>query len=124
MAELMLKKAKKCTECGVAYFTLDEEETTVCPNCQDRNYFNCIREYIDDEKPTVEELSSELHVPKLRIYRWIRDGRIQYIPGTGLTGIFCEECGAPIEFGCICVKCAKKARKKKKQQEHNKKAAV
>ncbi|MBE5900423.1 MAG: hypothetical protein E7280_00800 [Lachnospiraceae bacterium] len=122
MAELVLKKAKKCAECGVAYFTFDEE-SCVCPSCQERNYFGCIRQYIDDEKPTVEELCTELHVPKLHIYRWIRDGRIQYIPGSGLTGIFCEECARPIEFGCVCVKCAKKARDKKKE-ESKKKAAV
>lgn len=36
----------------------------------------------------------------------------------------CPECGIPIQFGCVCVKCAKKARKKKKEEESKKKAAV
>ncbi|SFQ05942.1 hypothetical protein SAMN02910358_00558 [Lachnospiraceae bacterium XBB1006] len=116
MPDLMQKIVKKCEECGVAYFTFDEEGS-VCPKCQDRNYFGCIRRYIDDEEPTVEELSTELRVPKIRIYRWIRDGRIQYIPGTGMTGIFCEECGIPIEFGSVCIKCAKNARKKKRKKK-------
>lgn len=104
-----------CCECGKMFIA--QGKTDVCPSCQERHYFNCIKKYIDDEKPTVEELSVELHVPTVRIYRWISDGRIQYIPGTGATGLFCEVCGKPISTGCLCVKCAKKRRQRKKKAD-------
>ncbi|MBE5907002.1 MAG: hypothetical protein E7277_09540 [Lachnospiraceae bacterium] len=100
-----------CRECGIMYTPMDK--SNVCPKCQEKNYFNCIREYIDEEKPTVDKLSDELRVPKVKIYRWIRDGRVQFIPGTGVTGIYCEICGIPITAGAMCIECAKREHKKR-----------
>jgi hypothetical protein len=82
-----------------------------CPDCQEENLFREVKEYIRANDVNEYDVCAEFHLPRSRVHRWIREGRIEYKDKrlNEIQGQYCVQCGVPISFGTLCPKCLKQA---------------
>ena len=93
-----------CQQCGRP---LSPEYTEdICPLCQEINLFNDVKEYIRDNDVNEVDVADHFGIPNRKVRQWIKDGRIQYKNAKdAITGVHCQICGKPLEFGNVCAEC-------------------
>lgn len=94
-----------CVRCKQAFAMTKEP---ICPECiaKEEQEFELVKEYLDDNRgATMEDISEATGVSIKRIQKFLKDGRLEGIEGSGLK---CRKCGVPITKGTYCQKCAKK----------------
>ena len=99
------REAKRCKQCGHA---LSESYTQeICPRCQEINLFAEVKDYIRENDVREMDVAEHFDIPIGQVRKWIREGRIQYRGENGktLSGVHCQICGKPIEFGTLCPEC-------------------
>ena len=105
-----------CPQCG-RMLSADVPRGELCEACKEMKLFDEVREYI--RKNDVNEFEVAIHfgIPRLKVKRWIKEGRIEYKEeGTRfLAAGHCEVCGNPIAFGTLCTRCKRKLDDQKKQ---------
>ncbi len=80
----------------------------ICPDCiqKEEEQFEEVKAFLDENRgATIEEIIEATEVPIKRIQKWLKDGRLEGIQGSGLK---CAKCGVPITKGKYCPSCAKK----------------
>lgn len=101
-------KYKYCEFCGR---TLPKHyEGTLCPTCQEAQFFRNVRDYIRANTVNEYEVAEHFHIPLRQIKEWIREGRIEYHEvntASTISGMHCQRCGAPVSFGTLCPNCLK-----------------
>lgn len=98
---------KNCARCGQLF--LYTGVRNICPDCvaEEEKEFELVKQYLwDHPKASLTEVSEGTGVKEERILRYLREGRISLADGSGIK-LKCEICGAEIEYGRICAKCAK-----------------
>lgn len=92
-----------------------DEKDGLCINCRDRSLFMDVRDYIRENDVNEFQVAEHFEIPLRVVKNWIKEGRIEYKEDvTGkhiIANIHCTNCGAPITFGTLCIKCLKKVNK-------------
>jgi predicted amidophosphoribosyltransferase len=104
---------KGCKRCGRMLPDTYEEE--YCPFCRETMLFDKVRDYVRSADVTEYQVASHFNIPVEKVRYWIKEGRIEYkddnVKGeggpSGITGMYCSRCGAPVTFGTLCTKCLK-----------------
>ena len=94
---------RNCRRCGKIFNYLCGEP--ICVNCKREldETFKKVKEYIWDHKNcSVQEVVEKCEVEEKQIQRWIREERLEFVSGIGIS---CEKCGASISSGRFCNKC-------------------
>ncbi|WP_078666084.1 MULTISPECIES: hypothetical protein [Carboxydocella] len=97
----MKMELKNCEECGKLFMSAGALR---CPECLDREeaIFSRIRDYVwEHPGVTVDDVVRELGVKPEKVLAYLREGRL------AIKGLTCQRCGAPINMGRICQRCAK-----------------
>lgn len=85
-----------------------DQESTLCPACQETMLFQEVKEYIRANDVTEYDVASHFNLPLQQVKQWIREGRIEYKDShLNTISMCCIKCGAPISFGQLCPKCLK-----------------
>ncbi len=80
----------------------------ICPDCiaKEEEQFEEVKAFLDENRgATIEEIVEGTEIPLKRIQKWLKDGRLEGIEGSGLK---CAKCGIPLTKGKYCDSCAKK----------------
>ncbi len=97
---------RACKGCG-KLFNYVGFGAAVCPDCKDaaEAKFQEVKEYIWNNKgANIPRVAEECDVSEQQIRDWIREERLEFAPGMGLT---CESCGKNISSGRLCDACKK-----------------
>ncbi|MBR4026122.1 MAG: hypothetical protein IKJ01_01005 [Lachnospiraceae bacterium] len=81
-----------------------------CPSCLEAQLFSHVKEFIRNSDVNEYQVAEHFGIPIRQVKNWIKDGRIEYTDkvATGvISGVYCQNCGAPISFGSLCPKCTK-----------------
>ena len=83
-----------------------EEESDLCPRCQESNEFREIRAYVREHDVNEFQLAEVFGIPLRKVKQWIREGRLEYreIEQT-IVNLHCQNCGKAIQFGSLCPEC-------------------
>lgn len=102
------EEQKTCKQCGRYLNDLYTEE--LCPACIEMNLFSKVKEYIRENDVKETDVAEHFQIPISKVRSWIREGRIQYRgqDGKSISGVHCQICGKPIDFGTLCPECHKK----------------
>ena len=102
----LFSEAPRCTQCG-RYLPEVYEEDDICPVCKEANLFAEVKDFIRENDVREMDVAEHFDIPVSKVRKWIREGRIQYKGEVGQTisGIHCQICGKPIEFGTLCPEC-------------------
>ncbi|NPV69699.1 MAG: MerR family transcriptional regulator [Firmicutes bacterium] len=95
---------RNCSECGRVFVDRGNE---LCPRCveEEDRQFEVVRRYVEAHaNASVDEVSEETKVPKERIVRFLRLGRLVQGSVSGFE-LRCDVCGSVIETGRVCRKC-------------------
>ncbi len=98
-------KITNCVRCKKTFAMIN---LPICPECvaEEENQFETIKEFLDENRgATIEEIIEATGVPMKRIQKFLKDGRLEGIEGSGLK---CSKCGVPVTKGKYCPSCAKK----------------
>ncbi len=98
-------KIVNCARCKKTFAMLNQP---ICPECiaEEEAQFEQIKVFLDENKgATMEEIIEATGVPIKRIQKFLKDGRLEGIEGSGLK---CSKCGVPVTKGKYCPNCAKK----------------
>ena len=82
----------------------------LCPVCRDlfEKKFQEVKAYIRETPGcSVAAVADAMDVSPNQIKQWIREERLQFSDAAS-SGIFCEQCNAPITGGRFCEACKKK----------------
>ena len=96
---------KNCERCGRLFSGVDP----VCPACleKDQEEFQRVRDYLREHPDAaVVEVSAATGVEVERLHRWARAGRLEFKQEDDEGSWRCQNCGAPIESGRLCSRCA------------------
>lgn len=80
-----------------------------CPACEEYILFGKVKEFIRNNDVTEYDVAEEFNLPLRKVKYWISEGRIEYKDehiNSKITGK-CQNCGVPIHFGTLCLKCLK-----------------
>lgn len=80
---------------------------SICPRCKqiEEEQFQKVKEYlIENPGAAMNVVSEETHVSVELIQSFLRQGRLQVVPGSPMM-IKCEKCGVSITTGKYCNKC-------------------
>ncbi len=96
---------KCCKQCGRYLADLYNKE--LCPTCIEMNLFSEVKDYIRSNDVRETDVAEHFNIPLRKVREWIRDGRIQYknTNNDKISGVHCQICGKPIEFGTYCPEC-------------------
>lgn len=96
---------KNCKQCGRRMHP--EYAKDICPECQELNLFGEVKEYIRNNDVNEADVAEHFGLPNRKVRAWIREGRIQYknTDGASVSQVYCQICGAPLDFGNLCAKC-------------------
>ena len=97
-------ETKNCPRCGKVFVKIREP---ICEPCvkEEEQIFEKVREYVK-ENPNlpIGEVAEACEVQPKRILQYIRDGRLEAVPG--MKGeVVCSKCGKPLLVGRMCEKC-------------------
>lgn len=98
---------KNCSACGKVFVKLNRN---ICPACMEKEEqeYEEVRKYLKDNPgASVEEITEATGVDEKKVFRWIREGRIDADLAIRGGEITCTRCGAVISFGSLCSKCSK-----------------
>jgi predicted amidophosphoribosyltransferase len=94
-----------CPKCGKTFNKLPNVK--ICRDCQDAEeaLFETVYQYLrDNPKTTVRVVAEETGVQERLILEWFRSGRLAaHAPDVHWE---CEKCGAEIDRGRLCKRCA------------------
>ena len=98
---------KNCAQCGRYLSMLYKED--ICPECKEINLFSEVKDYIRSNDVRESDVAEHFGIPIKKVRDWIREGRIQYkdCGNNAISGVHCQICGKPIEFGSVCSECKK-----------------
>ena len=104
-----------CKKCGYEVYSLSERG--LCPRCEKFELFGEVRDYIRANDVKENDVAEHFGIPVKMVKDWIKEGRIQYKEGTGLSTAarLCEICGKSITFGAVCFRCRKEAEEQEKE---------
>lgn len=96
---------KTCSQCG--RYLNDMYTKELCPVCIEMNLFSEVKEYIRENEVKEIDVAEHFGISVSKVKAWIREGRIQYKGegGKAISGVHCQICGKPIEFGTFCSEC-------------------
>ncbi|MGE5474522.1 MAG: MerR family transcriptional regulator [Ignavibacteriales bacterium] len=100
--------ACNCERCGKLVMS---EVSSICIDCieDEEREFDRIKEYLNENPfATVFQVSVSLNVSFKSIKRYLRENKLEIIERGNQKNEFlrCLKCGAPIQCGCYCTKCA------------------
>ena len=101
---------RNCPQCGRIYkFT----GRALCPKCvqEDEKEFELVKQYLREHPgASIAEISEETEIEEQKVISYLRDGRLQLVPGqTGIL-LHCERCDVQILSGRYCDRCLKDIR--------------
>lgn len=96
---------RTCPQCG--RYLNDTYQEELCPACIEINLFSEVKDYIRENDVRENDVAEHFNIPLGKVRGWIREGRIQYRgkDGKTLSGVHCQICGKPIDFGTLCAEC-------------------
>lgn len=101
---------RNCPECGKIYRYAGR---TLCPKCieEDEKDFLKVKDYLRQNRgASIVEISDETDVEETKVIAYLREGRLQLVPGqTGII-LHCERCNAQILSGRYCEACVKEVK--------------
>jgi len=117
-------EVRNCPECGKVFTYI---RTNLCPECQkkDDEDFRVVRAFIArNPGANVATVSEQTGISEKKIFRYIKEGRLEFGIGKASGPMACEVCGAPIPSGRLCKACSDKLASglKKSIMEENKRA--
>lgn len=107
MAMMDERECKQCKRMLAKSYTED-----ICPTCLEINLFSEVREFIRNHDVNEFDVAEKFQIPRSKVKGWIKEGRIEYKEGTGMTqlkDVYCVECGKPIISGRMCADCLRKS---------------
>lgn len=81
----------------------------ICPTCveSDEEDFKRVKEYLyNNPGSSMSEVSSVLEISVEKITRYLREGRLEIVGGSGNMILHCESCGKSINSGRFCDMCS------------------
>ncbi|MCR4441610.1 MAG: flagellar protein [Peptococcaceae bacterium] len=117
-------EVRNCPECGRVFTFI---RTNLCPECQkkDDEDFRVVRAFIARNPGAhVSTVSEQTGISEKKIFRFIKEGRIEAGADRVSGPLACEVCGIAIPAGRLCKTCSDKLSSglKKSIMEENKKA--
>jgi len=101
-----MPELKNCRRCNRVFSYVGG--LPICPACakEDERLFEKVSMYIR-ENPGVplNVVSEELDISFEKLMKYVREGRLQVRAPNGGFVMFCENCGAMIEKGKLCIEC-------------------
>lgn len=109
--ELFREKITHCSKCGYAFTAEDYAgyEAFLCPHCgnEDMTNFGRIHRYLETHgSASMYQIYENTGISTREIKQYLRESRVE-ISENSKAFIRCEECGAEIKSGRVCIKCAK-----------------
>lgn len=101
---------KNCQECNRVFA---HPTRRLCEDCyqKEQESFAAVKDYLQEHPGApVGEVSRETEVDLETIYEFIREGRLDVVPGD--VQLRCEICGDQISSGRVCSKCRTEFRKR------------
>lgn len=95
---------RNCPNCGKVFAFVANE---LCPSCadEDEKEFAFVRAYLEcNPNVTLEQVHQATAVPKQRILKFLREGRLVNGVARGVA-LECERCGRPLSGGRLCASC-------------------
>ena len=97
---------KNCTECGKVFVHPTRKLCNDCVNDIEKD-FEKVKDFLwDKDSATIDEVHDKTGVPKKRIIKFIRNGRIMSLGLNFDFDLNCERCGKPISEGNYCQECS------------------
>lgn len=96
---------RNCEKCGKIY---RYDGSKICMDCrrEEENEFLRVKEYIyDNPGSTIQLVSEETEVSTKKIFRYLREGKLEIKDNNNNLVLDCERCGKPIKSGRFCEKC-------------------
>lgn len=95
----------RCKRCGRLLPDIYGDD--LCPSCQEAELFSEVKDFIRENDVREMDVAEHFDIPISKVRRWIREGRIQYKGDVGqsISGVYCQICGKPIDFGNVCSEC-------------------
>ena len=105
----LFNNIKQCINCKRPLPLEYTEE--ICPGCKDMLLFQEVKEFIRENDVNEYQVAERFNLPLKQVKAWIKEGRIEYkqTAEATISGLHCENCGAPISFGTLCPKCLRAA---------------
>ncbi len=97
---------RNCRKCGKMFNYIG---IPVCPTCveADEQDFKKVKEYLyQNPGSSMSEVSSVLDISIEKITRYLREGRLEIVGGSGNMILHCESCGKSINSGRYCDICS------------------
>ena len=96
---------KYCKGCGRMLSPNYSED--YCGVCQETQLFDKVRDFVRTYDVNEYDVAEHFGLPNRKVRAWIREGRIQYknTDGASVSQVYCQICGAPLDFGNLCAKC-------------------
>jgi len=97
---------RNCRRCGKMFNYIG---VPICPTCveSDEADFKRVKEYLyQNPGASMSEVSSVLEISIEKITRYLRDGRLEIVGGSGNMILHCESCGKSINSGRFCDMCS------------------
>lgn len=100
------EETPRCRQCGRVLPDV-YEDGDLCPACQETNLFAEVKDFIRANDVKEMDVAEHFDIPVSKVRKWIREGRIQYKgeAGEAISGVHCQLCGKPIDFGTLCPDC-------------------
>ncbi|MBS4025737.1 MAG: MerR family transcriptional regulator [Clostridia bacterium] len=97
---------RNCAECGRIYAYNGK---LICHKCMEieENEFQQVKQYLwDNPGANVVEVTEATGIVEKKVMRYLREGRLQLVPGQTGIMLSCERCETIIYLGRYCDKCA------------------
>lgn len=115
---------RNCKKCGKIY-TYDG--FPYCHQCrkEEEEQYKKVKEYIyRNPDATIPQISEETEISTKKIFRYLREGRLEIKPGNKNLILDCERCGTPINTGRFCDKCTVEMQKEMRSSIKSKKSTT
>jgi flagellar operon protein (TIGR03826 family) len=98
---------RNCSECGRIYAYNGK---LICPKCveAEEKEFQKVKQFLwDHPGANVLEVTEATGVDEKKVMRYLREGRLQLVPGQAAIMLKCERCETVIYGGRFCDKCTR-----------------
>jgi len=114
MGRNLFNNGRYCKNCGKVLFETYTKE--YCTVCETQLLFDDVRDYIRGQDVNEYDVAKHFDIPVSLVQRWIKEGRIEYKEKEQktLAIVFCQRCGARVNFGTLCPKCLKEMNEQRK----------
>ncbi|MCL2564440.1 MAG: MerR family transcriptional regulator [Defluviitaleaceae bacterium] len=94
-----------CPRCGKVFRRLSVPICEDCVESEEKDFIR-IKEFIaDNPTSTLKEVAEGTDVSVKRLFKYLREGRLEIAGGLAGGEFTCEKCNKPIATGRICSKC-------------------